>query len=955
MGTKKENNLSFLLTTALGVFLVFLVIALGVSFYFAISGAQLDSRKVFLNKQTELAGRELEVEIERFEEDVESLMGFLEDEDLDEEDYRKDLTTVARKVVNNYPGLIDTIWVSFPDSSIFFTMTDRNDFLRQPFYGDVKSKYLENAGVYEKNSHGMEVVFGLNLGGFTKQFVENYYLNSEGGKFLLIGNQLTNLTPSISNEEIRFDESTLSAIKNDVALGLKGMYELNWTTESGLVDGVLVQYPFDFGEILENASLLFFIETEQLSSGVYNTYLWLFFVLTLLLLGTIVFFIFSLRNNLNAQKQLERNSKEISELFDQQNLLLKELKGFVYFHNHKGEITRVSDEVVDILGSPKDVFLKAFSPDSTHKDVINLKKRVYQALSTKTSFLDFEYDYVRPDGKKIRVKIFEKLVFDELGRFNGGLGICTDITVQFQASQQLIVSENRLRTVLENIPDVIFIYDNLGNVIGFHVKEKIPGWDESSLGKNISILLPPDQKEETIQAFDLARKTGKIQTVNRKLDLPTGTRYFEIRYFPLDENRMMSLAKDITSQKIWEKGLMEAMDAADEASRAKSEFLANMSHEIRTPMNGLLGIIDLLELTDLDPDQKQYLEIIKNSGNSLLGIIKDILDYSKIEAGKMEINNASGKPAEELEKQIQLFYGLAQKKHLKINTEIDPQAFEVFETDFDKINQVILNLVGNAVKFTPMGGTVDISMEVEKIEDDLYYLKTSVKDSGIGIPEELIPSLTDPFFQVESSSTRSFQGTGLGLAIAKRIVELMGGELVISSVLGEGSMFSFSVLLKKVKVDALSGVLKSADERVNWFGMAKEYPLKLLLAEDNDLNLQLMKLMLDQLGYSFDEARNGLEALEMVIKNDYDLVLMDVQMPVMNGLEATKKIREKPSKKKLFIIGLSANVFDEDQKKALESGMDDYLTKPIRLISLAKKIELFYHRKHQNQYSEKPS
>ncbi|WP_296699594.1 PAS domain-containing hybrid sensor histidine kinase/response regulator [Algoriphagus sp.] len=955
MENKKENNLSFLLTTALGVFLVFLVIALGVSFYFAISDTQLDSRKVFLSKQTELAARELEVEMVGFEEDVKSLMNFLEDEDLDEEDYRKDLTTVSRKVVNNYPGLVDSIWISFPDSAIFFTMTDRNDFLRQPFDGIVKDKFSENSSVYKSNSYGMEVVFGLNLEDFTKQFVENYYLNSEGGKFLLIGNQLTDLSPSSPKEQINFDENNLIKIKNDIALGLKGMYEMEWTTANGSVDGVLVQYPFDFGEILENASLLFFIETEQLSAGVYNTYLWLFFVLILLLLGTIVFFIVSLRNNLNSQRQLEKNSREISELFDQQNLLLKELNGFVYFHNHKGEITRVSDEVEEILGSPKDVFLREFLPDSTNKDVVNLKKIVYEALNSKTSLLDFEYDYVRPDQKKIRVKIFEKLIFDEEGRFNGGLGICTDITVQFQASQQLIVSENRLRTVLENIPDVIFIYDNLGNVIDFHVKEKIPGWDASSLGKNISVLLPPDQKDETILAFESARKTGKIQTVNRKLDLQSGTRYFEIRYFPLDENRMMSLAKDITSQKIWEKGLVEAMNAADEASRAKSEFLANMSHEIRTPMNGLLGIIDLLELTKLDADQKQYLEIIKNSGNSLLGIIKDILDYSKIEAGKMEINNISGKPAEELEKQIQIFYGLAQKKNLKINTDIDPQAFELFETDFDKINQVILNLVGNAVKFTPMGGKVDISMEVEKIEDDLFYLKTSVQDSGIGIPKDLIPSLTDPFFQVESSSTRSFQGTGLGLAIAKRIVELMGGELVISSVLGEGSMFSFSVLLKKTKLDALKGTMNSADERVNWFGMAKDYPLKLLLAEDNDLNLQLMKLMLDQLGYSFDEARNGLEALEMVINNDYDLILMDVQMPVMNGLEATKKIRKKPDKKKLFIVGLSANVFDEDQKKALESGMDDYLTKPIRLVSLAKKLELFYFRKHQKQYSEKPS
>ena len=946
MVNKLSNNLSFRLSILLGILLVFLVIALGVSFYFAISDAQLDSRKEFLSKQTELAARELELEILNFEEDVNGVFGFLDDDDLDLDDYRQDLTTVIRRVVNNYPGLIDTVWVSLPDSSVFFTMTERNDFIRQHFEGLIRNKFLENKTVYRGNPISeMQLLIRLNLVRFTRLFVENYYLNEGGGKSLLIRDKVFDLNSNGQQDSVVFLNEDLVTIKNDIALNLKGMYELSWKTDKSSVHGVLVQYPFDFGTVLENASLLFFIETEQITSGIYNTYLWLFSVLLLLLLLTIVFFIVSLTNNIQSQKKLEKSSREISDLFGQQNLLLKELKGFVYFHNHLGEITRVSDEVEEILGSSKEEFLAAFSTSSQHKDVLFLKSMVTNALSEKTSHIALEYDYERPDHKKIRVKIFEKLIFDDQGRFNGGLGICTDITAQFESSQELKLSENRLRTVLENIPDVIFIYDNTGVVIDFHVKEIIPGWDKSSLGKNISVLLPPDQKDETIKAFEQARKTGQIQTVSRRLNLESGTRYFEIRYFPLDENRMMSLVKDITSQKIWEKGLVEAMNAADEASRAKSEFLANMSHEIRTPMNGLLGIIDLLELTELDEDQKQYLEIIKNSGNSLLGIIKDILDYSKIEAGKMDINPFSAKPAEELEKQIQMFIGLAQKKNIQINTEIDPLAYEIFETDYDRINQVILNLVGNAIKFTPMGGEVSIFMNLENIEEDLYYLKTRVEDSGIGIPEHLIPSLTNPFFQVESSSTRSFQGTGLGLAIAKRIVELLGGELSISSKEGVGSKFSFSILLKKAKVQVDETAKNLQEKRVNWFGMANEYPMKMLLAEDNDLNLQLMSLMLEQLGYSFDIAKNGLEALEMVMKNEYDIILMDVQMPIMNGLESTKKIRESCPKEGLFIVGLSANVFDEDQKKAIGSGMDDYLTKPIRLISLAKKIEFFYEKK----------
>lgn len=947
MWRRKINNLNFLLTTALGIFLVLLVIALGVSFYFAISDAQLASRKVFLTKQTELAARELELEIFRFEEDSKSLFSFLEDEDLDEEDYQLDLPMAIRKLMNNYPDLIDTVWVNFPNSAAFFTMTDRNDFISQPFDGFIRSKFKKNSSFYRGNADGLEMLFLLNLDGFSRRFVTNYYLNAGGGKFLLVGDQLIDISSTALNNSIEFKEKDLQEIKNDIAIGLKGIYEVTWNYEGDPVSGVLVQYPFDFGGILENASMLFFIETEQLTAGVYNTYLWLFLVLTLLLLGTIVFFILSLNNNLKSQHQLEKSSKEISELFDQQNLLLKELKGFVYFHNHKGKMTSVSDEVEKILGIPKEEFIEAFIPNSSIQEVMELQEIVAEALESKKSVLDFEYDYIRPDQKRIRVKIFEKLIFDEQGRFNGGLGICTDITAQFEASQELVLSENRLRTVMENIPDIIFIYDNKGKVIDYHVKDKIPGWDTSALGQYLTDLIPEDQKEETLHAFDMARQTGKIQSVNRKLELPNGAKYFELRYFPLDENRMMSVAKDITSQKIWEKGLIEAMSAADEASRAKSEFLANMSHEIRTPMNGLLGIIDLLELTKLDKDQKEYLEIIKNSGNSLLGIIKDILDYSKIEAGKIDVNPYPGKPAEELEKQIQIFYGLAQKKKIIIHKHISSGSYDRFDSDYDRINQVIINLVGNAIKFTPVGGEVSISMDVENIEGDLYYLKTEVKDSGIGIPEELIPSLTDPFFQVESSSTRSFQGTGLGLAIAKKIIELMGGELTITSEVGKGSTFSFSILLTKANANLPEEVKSSADERENWFGMGEDYPLRILLAEDNDLNLQLMKLMLDQLGYPFEIARNGLDALESVMNSEFDLVLMDVQMPVMNGLEATKRIRETPGMENIFIIGLSANVFDEDQKRALESGMDDYLTKPIRLMALAKKLKLFYNKKEK--------
>lgn len=932
----------FLLTIFSGIGLVILVIMLGVSFFIAITDAEINSQKRFLRKQTELAATEIEIALDRFEVNAEEVVEYLEDEDLDKDGVSGGLTKEVRDIFNNYPGLIDTVWIDLQDSVIYLTRTQRNDFIRGEYHGIVPS-YEDRDFIFSTQGKelGFQLTFSLTPVRFTKDFVTHYYLNKGGSKLLMLGGELKNLDQGLQESLLEIDTVSYQLIQNDVAIGVLGIYEVDWKKGASSGTGILVQYPFDFGEFYENASLLFIVESESMSSGIYSTYFLLFSGFVFLLIGTVVFFTLSLKNRIKSQKLIEESAEEISELFDQQNILLKQLRGFVFFHNFKGEITRVSDEVEEILGHPKSEFLDKFTGETGHEDAINVKTLVKSALSNEKSYIDLEYDFEKPDGSKVRLRIFEKLVFDEQGRYNGGLGICTDVTDQFLSKQELIESGKRLQNLIDNIPDIIFAYDNEGTVLESHARDEkfLKFITHSLIGESLFDLVPKKQRDQTHFAFNLARKTGQIQTVDLKIISEQDNQYFEVRFFPLDTKRMMSIAKDITSQRVWEKGLVQAMNAADQASRAKSEFLANMSHEIRTPMNGLLGIIDLLDQTSLDSLQLQYTEIIKNSGNSLLNIIKDILDYSKIEAGKIDIHAMVFCPADELEKQVQIFYGLAQKKGVILTTIYEPGTDEMMVGDVEKINQVILNLVGNAVKFTPKEGTVLVKLEIENISGDINYLKCSVKDSGIGIPAEEIPRLTDPFYQVESASNRSFQGTGLGLAIAKRIVELMGGELTISSELGQGSIFAFSVLLKKAQEIISESHTINQPKRTNWNGMASEYPARILLAEDNDLNLQLMTLMFEQLGYDFEVAKNGQEALDMVSQKEFDLILMDVQMPVLNGLEAAKEIRKLGEKGKIFIVGLSANVFDEDQKKATEAGMDDYLTKPIRLVALAEKIK----------------
>ncbi len=939
-----EYRRYFIWPVVVGFSLVLLILLLGISFFYALNKTQTDSKKEFLRKQTELAAIDLEREIDRFI-DFANAIGEEHDElDLDSGSYDFDFTKSVRRIFNNYPGLIDTLVVNFKDSAIFITQTPRNDFIRSTYPNDleylIQSDYLLRI---TGKSNGIRLYFKLNPAAFTKDFVKNYYLNPLSSKLLFLNGQLENIDPGTNPQLVELSSTSLEPIYADINIGVLGVYQVGWNAGGTEKDGLLVQYPFRFGSIVPNAALLFMLESDSITSGVYSTYILWFLGLVLVIVGIVVLFTLFLKNRIESERLLQARSKEISELFDQQNLLLKELRGFVYFHDSKGVITRVSDEVIEVLGISKEDFLAAFQDGNMHKDANRIRVLIKQAIQDKVSFIDFEHNYIKGSGEGVYLRVFEKLVFDPQGNFMGGVGICTDMTSQHLARQELVQSEKRLRTLIDNIPDLIFIYDNEGVIIDYQVQitELFIDQELELIGKKINEVVPNDQGEELFKAFKLARKTGKIQTVDLKTMVGAEERYYEVRMFSLDENKMMSISKDITSQRIWEKGLLEAMNAADQASKAKSEFLANMSHEIRTPMNGLLGIIDLLDQTELDQIQSEYLEIIKNSGNSLLNIIRDILDYSKIESGKIEICNTVFIPKVELKKHVQMLSGLAKKKNIEISISFSDKTAIPLEGDIEKIKQVFLNLLGNALKFTPINGKVYIKVDSETISDELVFLNISVKDTGIGISSEFIPHLTNPFFQVESSNTRSFQGTGLGLAISKRIVELLGGELQIQSEVGKGSEFSFSTLLK-ISSDQVTDQQVKLDQKPNtWNNMAQEYPLRILLAEDNDLNLQLMTLMLDQLGYKFTIAQNGQEAVKLVSENDFDLILMDVQMPILNGLEASRIIRTMPEGKNIFIIGLSANVFDEDRKKAIESGMNDYLTKPIRLYSLAQKLKIF--------------
>ncbi|MCM0042460.1 MAG: ATP-binding protein [Algoriphagus sp.] len=941
---KDFSNRGFKISLILGGFLILLVLVVGISFFWAIYSTQVDRRKDFLEQQTDLAGRGLENEFERFEEESAIFLGELEEHTA--KNRLDEIGKLARKMLTTFPLLVDSLWVTDPQGVVTsYVYTERNDFIQQVVPDFPLDSLKPNLLLEGKMGH--RILFSTTISRFARDYLENFYQVPGGGSFLFQNETLTDIgSTSLPHlKEVQIEE--FEGVKKDLYQGVKGLYSVTWKQEGSPVNGVLAQYPFSFGDLVHHMGLVIILPLDDLRTGVYRTYFLLFMGMIIILVILLSIFVISVRNYLDFSKSREESLKEVTELFDQQNMLLRELRGFVFFHDYRGQILRTSHEVEEVLGYSRSDFNVAFNDGVTHPVVQTVKDSIKNAYLARKEFVDMEFDIQRGDGRQIRLRIFEKITYDKLGRFAGGLGICTDISVQHAAKLKIIQSEDQLRTVLNNLPDEIFIYDNQGEVLEFHVQPRGKYLDltQARVGKKLEKFIPKDQAAGVTAAFQEARRTGKIQTVDVNwMELNSQRQmYYEMRFFPLDEEQMISISKDITSQKIWEKGLLDAMHAADQANKSKSEFLANMSHEIRTPLNGLLGMIDLLESTELDQIQSQYLEIVKNSGNSLLTIIRDILDYSKIEAGKVDIHVSAFSPVEEVKAQLEILGGIAKKKAISLLLEEELGSTLVVEADRDKINQILLNLIGNALKFTPEGGKVSVILTQEYLGHNLLMLHYTIQDTGIGISQENILRLTQPFFQVESSATRSYQGTGLGLAIAKKMIELLGGELEVQSEPGQGATFQFSVLAK-VKQEAWTLVVKEDLPQALTEDLGKSFPLQILIAEDNDLNLQLMGLMFKQLGYGFEVAKNGKEAVEKVIAQDFDLVFMDVQMPIMNGLEATEEIRKLPQGKQLILIGLSANAFEDDQNKALEVGMDDYLTKPLRLAVLAGKLEQYYRK-----------
>lgn len=546
---------------------------------------------------------------------------------------------------------------------------------------------------------------------------------------------------------------------------------------------------------------------------------------------------------------------------------------------------------------------------------------------------------------------------DSLSKNNTFISVGVDIT-EWKITKEI---KNQSDAILDSINSMVFVNDRNGNVIyanpaveevlGYSVDEILGnGWWELTFDNKVEAQRVKDSIHNYVYKFII----GFLDIFKRKIKTKNGDyKWIEWQISKGINDTYISIGTDISKTISSVIELKKAKELAEQSLKVKNEFLANMSHEIRTPLNAIIGFNELLLESELKSDQRTYLETMRSSGEILLSLINNILDLSKLESNKLEIEEIEFNLHKNLLEVVNLMKLKAEEKRITLDLVIEQNVSKQFLGDPTRLGQIMLNLIGNAVKFTNEGSVI-VSVKEVKETDEKSKIYIEIKDTGIGIVSNKINTVFGVFTQAKSDTSRIYGGTGLGLAIVKKLVKLLNGEIQVESKFGVGSVFTLILPLKK-------GIeLEEIEEQQVATSMSHKLGLNILLVEDNKTNQLLAKTRLERWDCIVDIANNGFEGVKKIQKKLYDIVLMDIQMPVMDGYEATKIIKNDISEKvgTIPIIAMTAYTSKNDIKRALEVGMDDYIFKPFKsdeLYSLLKKYGGSTYKEQKNNELQKLS